>query len=361
MPGSTFTTLEAIERQADGCTRAGSDLYGTLLHGLAADHRAGGITAQLLDGVTDRPLHDAVPLRFLAAGHRLALAGAAPELAAVYPSCGGEWSGQDVTEVFLAVVGAHRDEFQRGLHRPVQTNEVGRAVVLTAGFSTIASRHHAALRTLEIGASAGLLSRWPSYHYDTGESSSGDPASPVRFGPDWFAEGRLPPLRSDLAAVERAACDISPIDATTDDGRLTMLSFLWPDQLDRFERLRAALAVAAADPITVDGADAGAWLAERLAPRPSSTEPVATVVFHSIVWQYLPAATKDAIRDELAAAGARAIHDQPLCWLRMEPANTEHADLRLTTWNGGSVDGFDEVLAHVGYHGANVAWLASTS
>ena len=152
MPGATFTTIEAIEHQAAACERVGSDLYGSLLRGVAADFLSGGISAELLEGVSDRPLHDAVPLRYLATAHRLALAGAAPDLAATYPSCGGQWSGDDITDTFLSVVAEHRGEFVLGLQRSVQTNEVGRAVCLVAGFSAIAAHHGStALRTLEVG------------------------------------------------------------------------------------------------------------------------------------------------------------------------------------------------------------------
>ena len=84
-------------------------------------------------------------------------------------------------------------------------------------------------------------------------------------------------------------------------------------------------------------------------------------MFHSIVWQYLSAATKDSIRAVLAEAGQRATPERPLCWLRMEPANAEHAALRLMTWTGADAEGADELLANVGYHGTNVAWSASTT
>jgi hypothetical protein len=45
----------------------------------------------------------------------------------------------------------------------------------------------------------------------------------------------------------------------------------------------------------------------------------------------------------------------------MEPANAAHADLRLTTWTGGSTEGTEELLAHVGYHGTSVAWSPANS
>lgn len=356
MPEQQFTVIQAIEHQATACGRVGSALYASLLTGLAADYLSGGVTAELLEGVSDQPLHDAIPLRYLATAHRLALTGDAPELVPHYPSCGGQWAGADITDVFLSVVAHHRREFLQGMLQNVQTNEVGRAVALTAGFSMVAARHGLPLRTLEIGGSAGLLSRWPSYGYDTGESTAGDPESPVQFDASWYA-GALPALHGAIAVVERASSDIAPIDASTPEGQLSMLSFLWPDQLERRARLQAAFRVAELDPVRVDQADAGEWLAARLGC--GLPDGVATVVFHSIVWQYLPRSTKDAVRAALAKAGRTATPASPLCWLRMEPANAEHADLRLTSWPvSGCADGHEELLAHVGYHGADLRWLS---
>jgi hypothetical protein len=352
--GTTFTLIEAIERQAESCAHIGSPLYAALLTGLAGDYLSGGFTAELLDGVSDQPMHDAVPLRYLATAHRLALAGLAPELAALYPSCGGTWNGADVTDVFLSAVATHRGEFVRGVLRGVQTNEVGRAAVLAAGFSTIADRSGLPLRTFELGGSAGLLSHWDRFWYSTGESSTGDPASSLRFGSDWF--DRPPPhLHARIEVVDRASVDVSPIDVMTDDGRLSMLSFVWPDQLERFHRLDRAIEIAQANPLEVEAADAGEWLTSRLAA--AAPTGVATVVFHSIVWQYLPSSTKEAVRAALAEAGSRSTESTPLHWLRMEPATREHADLRLTSWQASSVPQ-DVLLAHVGYHGAGVRWLA---
>jgi len=354
---SEFTVEQALETQASSCEQVGSRLYGVLLTGLLADHRAGGITATLLDGVSERPVHDAIPLRYLAAGHRLALSGRAPRLAPHYPSCGGEWDGTDrVVGDFLATVVDSEAEFRAGMRRNVQTNEVGRAAVLASGFSLIVGRHGSAIDQLEIGSSAGLLSRWDHFFYDTGESSVGDPLSDVRFGPEWWIGERRPTLLP-VEVRRRRASDISPIDVSTTEGRVTMLSFVWPDQVDRIERLRQALKVAGEVPIAVDRADAGEWLADRLLEEDGTGDAggTARVVFHSIVWQYLPRSTKDRIREVFAAAGAAATDTSPLLWLRMEPESRDYAELRLTTWPGAA----EETLAQVGYHGAGVRWLTN--
>ena len=142
MAGTPTTVEEALAFQAAASVTNGSPLYAALLTGLLADYRAGGLTTRQLDGVSDKPWSDALALRYVATGHRLALAGEAPRLARHYPSCDGSWDGSDlVVDDFLAVVADHLDEFHAGMRRNVQTNEVGRAAVLASGFATIAHRH----------------------------------------------------------------------------------------------------------------------------------------------------------------------------------------------------------------------------
>lgn len=344
----TFDVLETIERQIDAC-RGPSPLYAALLTGLAADYVAGGPTRDLLEHASERPQHDAIPLRYLGTGHRLALAGRAPGLAAVYPSCGGEWDGSDVSPAFLDVVRAHRGDFAHGMTRQVQTNEIGRAVSLVCGMSHVMETTGLPLRLLEVGASAGLLSRLPWYRVDAGRHACGPDDAEVRFAPEWFSQAphRLVPR---LEVVEQAACDLMPIDITTEDGRITIQSFVWPDQQERIARLRHAIDVALRHPLHVVESDAGEWLAAQLANGP--VDGAATVVFHSIVWQYLPQATRATMRTALAEAGAAATHRAPLAWLRLEPSTPQHADLRVTVWPSGE----QKVLARVGYHGQDVIW-----
>jgi hypothetical protein len=342
----------ALGAQAGQAERIGSPLYARLLEGLLRDHDAGGITAEVLAGVSEKPIHDALPLRYLATGHRLALAGDAPALARYYGSCGGEWHGEDLTPTFLDLVHAQRTAFDIGVRRNVQTNEVGRAPVLASGFTLIARRHVPELDVLEIGSSAGLLSRWDRYYYNTASSRFGDASSPLRFDRSWWREP-APNLAGEVNVVRKRASDISPIDVTTADGQLTMLSFVWPDQSERISRLRAAIEVAQHVHVPVERADAGDWLTEQLVAGLRAN--TATVVFHAIVWQYLPDTTRDRMRAALFSAGEDAHEGAPLLWLRMEPATAAFANLRLTTWPGGT----DEVLAEVGYHGADIRWLVT--
>lgn len=342
-----------VRMQRDACRRAGSPLYATLLEAVAVDVERGGPCAAAFAGRRAFALADAIALRFMGAVHRLVLDGRAPALARHYPSAGGGDAG-DPVPAFSAVVEAHAEELRDAMDEPVQTNEAGRSAALVGGFHEVARRTGRPLRALEVGASGGLLQFWDRFHYAGpqgpagGERAWGDETAPapLHFRDAWSPA--TPLFVDELRVAERAACDATPIDVTSPAGVTRLRGFLWPDQVARRARLDAAIDVAVANGVRVDGADAGAWVAARLA------EPVAgmaTVVYHSIVLQYLPRASFRRMRDAIVAAGESADADAPVAWLRMEPAGPV-ADVRLRLWPGGN----DEVLGTTAYHGPPVDW-----
>jgi hypothetical protein len=332
------------------CSGMGSPFYADLLERMAADVTAGGPVGRFLADQDDSSYEDAVPLRFLGGVHRLVLAGQAPELAARFPSVGGDGDAATAWPALLAALDPHADAIRDALTRPPQTNEVGRSAALVGGFLVVARDTGLPLRVLEIGSSAGLNLRFDRYWYESDGAAYGDRASPVRFTGLW-AEGH-PPFETAVTIAERRGCDRDPIDAGAEDGRLTLLSYVWPGQTERFTMLRAALDVARDVPVTIDRADIPDWLARQL------DEPVpdrATVVFHSIVWQYLTDDERATAEAVLATAGNRAASNAPLAWLRLEPSpDLTHTELRVTTWPGGE----DRLLARGHYHLGPVQWLA---
>jgi hypothetical protein len=357
-PPRVLPLADSLEHQRVACARLGSAVYAEVLRGVSDDVASGGVCAAILGPHGDDPFASALPLRFLGAVHRLALDGRAPALAAHYPSAGGS-PGPGLVDDFLATVAQWRGEIEARLPDGVQTNEVGRAAVLAPGYAVVARRSGLPLRVLEVGTSGGLNLRWDRFWYDTGETTLGDPGSEVRFEGAWRrgGHGRLPDLSGPggepVRVVERAGCDRNPLDVTTDEGRLRLRSYLWPDQVERRARLEAAFAVAARVPVVLESEDAGVWVGRRLAePVPG----VATVVTHTIVWQYVRQESRDRFRAALQRAGDRATDGAPLAWLRFEPAG-EVGDLRLTWWPGGD----ETVLASAEYHGVPVYWGAERS
>lgn len=338
---------EVLRAQARYCELLGSPLYASLLERAAADVLAGGPSWAVLEAHEEDPAGSALALRFMGATHRLVLEGRVPQLARCYPSAGGTPDADAAWEALDRVLQEHLEEVAKLIERPVQTNEVGRAAGLIGGFLTVASRTGLPLRLLEIGASAGLLLRWDRFRYEARGAAWGPEESPVRLC-DFNSDAR-PPFEVEANVAERHGCDRSPVDPTTEDGRLTLLSYVWPDQVARIRNLRAALEVAKHTPAVVDRADAAGWLEQHLA-RPKSG--LATVLYHSIVWQYLSDEQLDRVTEAIDNAAATATDDAPFAWLRME-AGGDIAHVRLVLWPGGA----DRLIATSSYHGAAVRWL----
>jgi hypothetical protein len=335
---------DPLRWQAHYCRLLGSELYASLLERAAEDADDHGPTAAVLTGHEQDATASMLALRLMGSVHRLVLRGEATELEPYYPSVGGDADAVLAWPAFRGLLARKRDEVREGIDAPIQTNEVGRSAALLVGFLAVAERTRLPLRALEVGASAGLNLLWDRYFYSAGKESFGPPDSPVRFIDVY--EGR-PALDARVEVVERRGCDANPLDPCSDGDRLTLMSYLWADQRERFDAFRAALDIACRDGTRVERSDAPAWLAARLRERSQGT---ATVVYHSLVMQYLSDDARTAFLAVLEEAGREATRDAPLAWLRMEPGG-EEADVRLTLW---PADGGDELVARAGYHGRPV-------
>ena len=342
--------VNRVRAQALHCRRAGRPLMAAVLDGAAGDLEAGGPTAALLGPHVDDPVGSLPALRLAAALHRMVLERQAPALAVHYPSVGGTLG--EVWPVARDVIGENLDRLSELMLRSVQTNEVGRSTALLGGLLHAVQDTGLPVRLLEVGASAGLNLHVDRFAHVLGNGAVlGDPTSPVQLIDPWT--GELPPYDVPLEIVERRGCDPAPLDPTTAADRLTLTSCVWGDQVVRFERLRGALLVAAARPLTVEASPASAFLERELA---DLHDGVVTVVWHSVVRQYLGRTERERVAALIAAAGARATSRAPLVHLALEPARLEDATIefqvRLSTWPGGQ----ERVLADCEGHGPPVHW-----
>jgi hypothetical protein len=245
----------------------------------------------------------------------------------------------------------HLDDIENGLATQVQTNEVGRSVahlVLSHWITTLGVEE---FNFLEIGASAGLNLNFDRFYGCFGQLRMGDPSSSLRFMGDWFSNAPDVP-RIAATAISKRGCDISPIDVTQPGDESRLLSFVWPDQRLRLERLRSAIAIAKTHRPTVDQASADEWIALQLS-RPRDQ---ATLIFHSIVWQYLGTETQNKLKQAIYNAGETATAENPIVWARMEPAGAV-ADIQVDVFDGSSAEPRHFRLAEIGYHGQNMNWL----
>ena len=249
------------------------------------------------------------------------------------------------------VLAGHDPELLSEFAHPLQTNETSRCGALVGGFCEVAAATGMALRVLELGASAGLNLHFDRYRYEQDGLALGPADSPIVFRDYW--EGGTPKLDALLRVVERRGCDLSPIDVRTDAGRVQLQSYVWPDETQRLVDLRAALAIAGELPVDVDTESADTWVARQLQKLP---EGVATVVYHSIFWTYVPDPLRAAIARALQDAAAGASAAAPLAWLRYEEGldDPRVIELRLTQWPGGE----ERLLGTGRHHWHPVRWLA---
>ncbi len=339
-----------VRNQARACRELGSPMYGELLDQVAGDLDAGGPTATVLRGHESDSGPSGLALRLLGSVHRLVLERRAGALAAFYPSVGGTWSS-DGWPVFRSLLLDQPDAVREWLDRPPQTNEVGRAAALMAGLLELGSRHPLPVRLAEIGSSAGLNLLLDRFRYVDDQGSVGPLDSPVVLDPAWTGRPLLSPVPPTI--VERWGSDLRPVDVRTTEGRLVLTSYVWPDQVHRLERLRGAFALADQTPYVVREQSA-ADVVDELVVRPGTL----TVLWHSVMWQYVEKAQQERITARLEELGRTATEDAPLVHLYAEPVRRTAGDhhrfwVCAHTWPGS---GEREFLGRMAAHGLPVIW-----
>lgn len=329
---------DAFEAQAQACAALGSPFMARLC-GVLPDLLEGtalGARLRVWPGDVG-PGGDSLPLRVAGALHALKLGGDAG-LGAIYPPQGPDETA--FADGIATALEVHAEAIDAFIDRPPQTNEVRRSAFLIAAASVVASRFGLPLRLSELGASAGLNLNFDRYRLAANGWTRGASDPVVTLTPDWTGG---PPPEAKIAVAERRGADLTPLDPVADRQRL--LAYLWPDQPERLTLTRAALAL---PPAPVDATDAGDWLGARLDAVPGR----AHLIFHTVAWQYFPAAVQARLTATIEAAGAQATPDAPLAVASMENDGGDGAALNLRLWPG------DEAL-HLGrgdFHGRWIRW-----
>jgi hypothetical protein len=326
------TPAEAIEWQRDYVEGAGAPVAALILEATLAELAAGTWLRSHFDETVR--FGDLVGLRVMAAVHRLALERRAPRVALHLPTLGGRAPSPTDRRAFAgAVVEAlksHQDVLAASLRQTPQTNEVGRSALLRSALSRLGPSARVRLR--EIGCSAGLNLR--------ADRLPGDPA--LERGPMPFV-------------IDRIGCDLKPVDPTSVEGRIHLTSYVWVDDVDRFERLRRAFTVAQAVPAVVVRREAGDFV-ESLTLEEGAT----TVLWHSAMWLYLTEDSRRRVRGATKRLGLASTHQSPFVhasweWAR-EPADRQAPfELVVRTWDGGDSDGQPVLVATGSGHGAALA------
>jgi hypothetical protein len=344
--------------------RDGGTTYATISRAVAGNDDV----LSILDGA---PLMQRRPLLLLASVHFLLLSGAGHPLADFYDTVRlvrGQLAGPappgDVAAAFTDFCAGHRAELERLIAtRTTQTNEVGRCTALLPALGHVAAQYgwNEPLSILDLGTSAGLNLLFDDYGYTYRPAeggavrTAGTPGAAVALECAVRGDAAdLPELRLPAVAT-RVGLDLAPVDAFSDDEARWLLACLWPDNLPRFARLRAAVANlrSSAHPPRLERGDILTELPGVVATMPGDGP---LVVFHSWVAAYLTEDEQRALATGVAALdGQRPVHylyaespnETPGLPTPPSPVPRKGADLATA-------------LVHVGPDGAPAVRLADT-
>jgi hypothetical protein len=340
--------VRTLEWQADHATRNGAPCTGRLVRAFIPLLAGPSKVGQRMREWPGLSLEDAMPLRLAGGLHYLHLTGAEQRLGLVYR---GEMTDADEIEaVVAAVVADHDAALAAWFAGPPQTNEAGRSAGIMAQLLWLSGRLGPRFELNEIGSSAGINTMMDRFAFDLCGVMAGVEGSPMLIRPEW----RGPPQPdAPVEIVSIRGCDIQPIDLADPAEALRLKSYVWPDAPERLARIDAAIALAAQQPPDVDQMDAADWVERRLAE--PQAEGVTRVLFHSIVWQYIPDDGRARIEAAMAQAGARATAERPLAWVTVETnRQTFRHELRCRFWPGGEEEA---LLGEAHAHGAWVEWF----
>ena len=337
-------------RQFAGTTAHRAPLYSRLSEGIAGQ-------PDLLAILAGAPAAHRLPVTLFAAVHHLLLADPGDPLAAWYPNLTAAPRADDPVPDFTRFCRERREEIAGLVNtRLPQTNEIGRSALLLVGLAAVAART-GPLAHLDVGASAGLNLLVEHYGYDF----SGHRVGPDRLVLACEVSGDGTPPAAIPGFTRHLGLDRDPVDLDDPEQSRWLEACVWPDQTDRFARLRAALAIAREHGVEVRRGDAVADLPDALDSLGTDGHPVVTT---SWVLNYLSDAERAAFQDALAEWARQ----RDLSWVFAESPGfatglpgfaagdtTDLTVLGLVEWRGGVRTVRHLATCHP--HGYTLRWL----
>jgi len=206
-----------------------------------------------------------------------------------------------------------------GCTRRTQTNEVRRSAAILPFVAAAVAKWDEPAHAIDIGASTGLNLCMDKYSYDYGSGVIGrDPLTLSCENRGGFATpGAVP------AFASRTGLDLHPVDVD-DEARVAWLEALvWPEHLERLERLRAAIAIRRTTEVTMVRGDATLTLPEVVA----GLAPGPIVLWHTIAtYQF-----SEDQHDSLDAAVAFIAQSREVARVAFEPRrNATHPGITVS-------------------------------
>jgi len=275
-------------------------------------------------------------------------------LRAYYPTLGGTRTVKDgdPATLFETYVCGNRKAILPLLSTKItNTNEVGRCGVLAAGFKMVANEARTPLHMIEIGPSVGLNLSWDGFHYRHGMVEMGPADSMVQIQPE--IKGEMPPHLDGLlpAVASRRGIELNPSDAENEETLLWQLALVFPEHVERANRLAAAFEITQAMRPQIIKGDAVKLIGEVIEALPQDG---AVCVYHSQTTYQISQDGRAALSDGLAQAGRkRPVWRVGFEWLDGARAveSGDHA-LGLARYDGGG-----RTYQHLAFCDPHGRWL----
>ena len=237
--------------------------------------------------------------------------------------------------------------------RRTQTNVVRRCTCLVPAFSVVAAEAGRPLHLIDLGASAGLNLNFDRYGVRYTRAGRdvlrwGDAGAVVQLEAELRGEG-VPTLRPHIAVGGRVGVDLDPVDALDPDALLWLRALIWPEHLERHQRLVDAAEELRAHPVRLLGADAAEALPGLLSEAP---EDEALAVYTTVALYQFPRAARERVEEALIDAS----RGRPIWRVALE--GVDAMELTLTRYRDGSATP-TELLATASPHGWWLEWVGA--
>ena len=305
-PADRPATTACQQLFADFAETSDAPLYADLAAGIAEDPELAGL-------LLAAPPSQRLPVLLFASVHWLLLAEPMAPLARFYPnlpvpdtSAGRKLGAIDAFRQFCEERSGALAELLAT--RRTQTNEIGRSALFVPSLAELAEQC-GPLVHLDVGASAGLNLLIPHYAFVYEPGGMVAQESTVTITCSTRGEVPVPAAHPPIAAA--IGLDTDPIDVNDPLQARWLEACVWPDQVERFERLRAAIEIANRVGVDVRRGDAVDVVGDLVGEAAASGHPVVTT---SWVLNYFAAEA----RRQFVGALERAARSVDLSWLFAE-------------------------------------------
>ena len=340
----TFGRLEAPD--------LASPMYAELSYGISLDDELIALAAQKRQG-------QPAPNVLFAAVQYLLLSGGVYRdhpLSEHYPIvCGRERPLRPAFPLFRDFCLTYHEELLELIcTRGTQTNVVRRCTCLLPLFSAVARESGLPLALIDLGASGGANLNFDRYCYSyrrggVEQSHWGRAEARVLLESELRGAGAMPSLADEIRVASRVGVDLNPIDLRDPDQVRWLRALIWPEHVERHQRLLDVAAEQEASPVSLYRGDGAELLPQLIAAAPSA-ETAALVVYATIALYQFGRERVERIRRTLCEA-SRA---RPIWLVAME--GSQPTRLSITRYREGAEARED--LGHSSPHGWWIEWAA---